>query len=56
VLGALQEAERDLCIRLQSTSIGEDDAADMSNDLGFIRAVKRDLDRQLGAPRQKSNK
>ena len=44
VLRVLEEAERGLCSRLMSTSVGEDDAADISNDLGFIRAVKRDLD------------
>jgi hypothetical protein len=48
VLCALQEAERDLGSRLKLTSIGEDEAADLSNDLGFIRAIKRDLHRQVG--------
>jgi hypothetical protein len=48
VLRALQEAERDLGSRLELTSIGEDEAADLSNDLGFIRAIKRDLHRQVG--------
>ena len=48
VLLALQEAERDLGNRLELTSVGEDQAADLSNDLGFILAVKRDLRRQVG--------
>jgi hypothetical protein len=47
VLRALQEAERDLGSRLELTSVGEDKAADLSNDLGFIRAIKGDLHRQI---------
>jgi len=31
--------------RLKSSSLGEDEAADLSNDLGFICAIKRDLER-----------
>jgi hypothetical protein len=45
VLGALQQAELDLRSRLESSSLGEDEAADLSNDLGFICAIKRDLER-----------
>jgi hypothetical protein len=48
VLGALHQAERDLISRLESSSLGEDEAADVSNDLGFIRAIERDLQRQVG--------
>ena len=48
VLHVLQEAEGDLCGRLESASVGEDEAADISNDLGFIRAVKHDLDGRVG--------
>ena len=29
------------------TSLGDDDAADISNDLGFVCAVEDDLKRQL---------
>jgi hypothetical protein len=51
-LGALQQAERDLRNRLES-SLGEDEAADLSNDLGFIRAIKSDLTRSLGPTQRK---
>lgn len=47
VLGALQQADRDLRSRLASSSLGEDEAADISNDLGFICAIKHDLQRQV---------
>jgi hypothetical protein len=47
VLGALQQAERHLRRRLKSSSLGEDEAADLSNDLGFIDAIKRDLEQQV---------
>ncbi len=47
VLGALQQAERDLRSRLKSSSLEEDEAADLSNDFGFIRAIQSDLERQL---------
>ena|SRR5437899_1192244 len=47
VLGALQHADRHLRSRLTSSSLGEDEAADISNDLGFICAIKRDLDREV---------
>jgi len=45
VLGALQQAELHLRSRLKSSSLGEDEAADLSNDLGFICAIKHDLER-----------
>ena len=51
-LGALQQAERDLRNRLDS-SLGEDEAADLSNDLGFIRAIKSDLTRSLEPTQRK---
>jgi hypothetical protein len=38
VLSALQQAERHLRSRLKSSSLGEDEVADLSNDLGFICA------------------
>lgn len=47
VLGALRQAERHLRRRLKSSSLGEDEAADLSNDLGFIYAIKRDLEQQV---------
>ena len=46
-LSALQEAERRLKRELKSSSLGEDQAAEISNDLGFVRAVEDDLKRQL---------
>jgi hypothetical protein len=53
VLGALQQAERHLRSRLESSALGEDEAADVSNDLGFICAIKRDLQRQVGGTQPK---
>jgi hypothetical protein len=47
VLGALEQAELDLRSRLKSSALGEDEAADLSNDLGFICAIKCDLERQI---------
>src|SRR5438034_11670690 len=47
VLGALQQSERRLRSQLESPSLGEDEAADISNDLGFVRAVEGDLLRHL---------
>ena len=47
VLGALEQAELDLRSRLKSSAVGEDEAADLSNDLGFIYAIKRDLEQQV---------
>ena len=46
VLAALQQAERRLRSQIDAFSLGEDEAADLSNDLGFINA-KRDLMQQL---------
>jgi len=46
-LSALQEAERRLKRELKSPSLGEDQTAEISNDLGFVRAVEEDLKRQL---------
>lgn len=48
VLGALQQAERRLRSQLEAPSLGDDEAADVSNDLGFICAITRDLQRQVG--------
>src|SRR6516162_8203442 len=48
VLGALEQTDRRLRSRIKSSSLGEDEAADLPNDLGFIRAIKRDLQRQVG--------
>jgi|SRR6516162_2264011 hypothetical protein len=47
VFAALQQAEGRLRSRIEAFSVGEDEAADLSNDLGFISAIKRDLMRQL---------
>ena len=46
-LAALQQIERRLRRKLDLTSLGDDDAADISNDLGFVCAVEDDLKRQL---------
>jgi hypothetical protein len=43
----LQKVERRLRRELDSPSLGDDDAADISNDLGFVCAVEDDLKRQL---------
>jgi hypothetical protein len=47
VLRVLQQAEGHLRGRLDSSSLGEDEAADVSNDLGFVRAIESDLMRYL---------
>ena len=47
VLNALRQAERQLRGRIESPSIGEDEAADLSNDLGLICAIESDLIRQV---------
>ena len=47
VLRVLQQAEGRLLSRLESSSLAEDRAADLSNDLGFVRAVEGDLMRHL---------
>ena len=46
-LSVLQKVERRLRRELDSPSLGDDDAADISNDLGFVCAVEDDLRRQL---------
>jgi hypothetical protein len=46
-LSALQKVERRLRRQLDLPSLGDDDAADISNDLGFVCAVEDDLKRQL---------
>jgi hypothetical protein len=46
-LSVLQKVERRLRRQLDLPSLGDDDAADISNDLGFVRAVEDDLRRQL---------
>jgi hypothetical protein len=47
VFAALQQAEHRLRNQIDAFSVGEDDASDLSNDLAFISAIKRDLTRQL---------
>jgi hypothetical protein len=49
VLHLLEQAEGDLCRRLKLTSVGDNEVADISNDLGFIRAVKNDLKGRVGS-------
>jgi hypothetical protein len=45
-LVALQRFEDQLRKRLESQSLNEDEASDLSNDLGFICAIENDLKRQ----------
>jgi hypothetical protein len=47
-LAALQRLEGRVRDRLQSSAMGEDEAADLSNDLGLICAIESDLRRQVG--------
>lgn len=46
-LAALEAAELSMRDRLASASLGEDEASDLSNDLGFVIAIETDLRRQL---------
>ena len=46
-LSALQQVERRLRSELESPALGDDAAAEISNDIGFVRAVEGDLQRQL---------
>jgi hypothetical protein len=46
-LAALQQFERRLYARLERAT-DEDEASDISNDLGFVFSIKSDLIRQLG--------
>ena len=50
-LSVLQKVERRLRRELDSPSLPDDDAADISNDLGFVCAVEDDLRRQLAPGR-----
>jgi hypothetical protein len=45
-LTALQQFERQLYAQLEQS--GEDESADISNDLGFVFSIKSDLIKQLG--------
>jgi len=46
-LTALQRLERRLRARLESRTVGEDEASDLSNDLGLVCAIESDLKRQI---------
>lgn len=48
VLAALSHFERQLRARLDRVH-DEDEASDLSNDLGFVCAIESDLRRQVGA-------
>jgi len=48
VLAALLHFERQLRARLDRAD-DEDEASDLSNDLGFVCAIENDLRRQVGA-------
>jgi hypothetical protein len=50
VLAALSRLERQLRARLDRVH-DEDEAPDLSNDLGFVCAIESDLRRQVSAPR-----
>ena len=47
-LTALAEFERRLCAQLDRTT-DEDEASDISNDLGLVRAIEGDLAKQLAS-------
>jgi hypothetical protein len=44
---ALRESRKGLTDRLASPLLAEDEAAELSNDLGFIRAIEADLEAQI---------
>ena len=46
-LSALDHYERQLWTQLTKYPVDEDEAADLSNDLGFVRSVESDLRRQV---------
>jgi hypothetical protein len=46
-LTALKESRKELNVRLASPLLAEDEAAELSNDLGFIRAIETDLVAQI---------
>lgn len=46
---ALQHFESRLLASLDRYPIDEDEASDLSNDLGFVRSIEWDLKRQLGS-------
>jgi hypothetical protein len=46
-LGALERVERQLRMRLDTEPLGEDATSDLSNDLGFVRAIESDLRRMI---------
>jgi hypothetical protein len=46
-LAALEAAARRMRAALASASLEEEEAADLSNDLGFVIAIEADLRRQL---------
>ena len=48
VLSALDHFERFLRVRLASPRLSEDEASDLSNDLGFICATEQELSKALG--------
>ena len=47
-LMALQNAEKSFKLQLEHGFLGEDEAADVINDIEFIRAIESDLERDLG--------
>jgi hypothetical protein len=49
-LMALQNAEKSFKLQLEHGFLGEDEAADVINDIEFIRAIESDLERDLGMP------
>jgi hypothetical protein len=46
-LAALKESRDRLSARLAASILGEDEAAELSNDLGLIRAIEADLTAQI---------
>jgi hypothetical protein len=47
-LAALQQFEHRIHLRLETPSLTEDEASDLSNDLGFVFSIESDLIKQLG--------
>jgi hypothetical protein len=47
-LAALQQFEHRIHMRLEARPLDEDDASDLSNDLGFVNSIKSDLIKKLG--------
>jgi hypothetical protein len=47
-LTALQQFEHQIHLRLEAPSLSEDEASDLSNDIGFVFSIETDLINRLG--------